>query len=83
MARHRGWGFLSDDRAARRQVMTWSIPFSGTLGILILAIESSHLTLDEGNDLLGQMIQLGRYHSPVTDLRWLINHSGEFGHRTQ
>jgi predicted nucleic acid-binding protein len=74
IARQRGWGFLTDDRAARRQAFEWGIPVSGTLGILLLAVEDGHIRVDEGNALLRDMIQQARYHSPVTDLSVLLRY---------
>ncbi|CAN5432710.1 DUF3368 domain-containing protein [soil metagenome] len=70
IARQRGWGFLTDDRAARKQA--WEIVFSGTLGILVLAIQDRHINLDDGNILLQTMIQRANYRSPVTDLQALL-----------
>jgi predicted nucleic acid-binding protein len=72
IARQRGWGFLTDDRAARQQAFEWGIPVSGTLGVLLLAVEDGRVTVDEGNALLRSMVQQARYHSPVTDLSVLL-----------
>jgi predicted nucleic acid-binding protein len=72
IARQRGWGFLTDDFAARQQAVEWGIPISGTLGVLLLAIEDGRITVDEGNALLQCMVQQARYRSPVTDLRVLL-----------
>lgn len=72
LARHRGWGFLTDDRAARAQAQSWGVPFSGTLGVLILAIQDGRLTLEDGNTLLRGMVQRANYRSPVSDLQQLL-----------
>ena len=74
IARQRSWGFLTDDRAARQQAFEWGIPVSGTLGILLLAVEDGHIKVDEGNALLRDMILQARYHSPVTDLSVLLRY---------
>jgi len=72
IARQRGWGFLSDDRTARRQAVAWNIPLSGTLGVLSLAVQDGRLDIDRGNILLGEMIKRANYRSPTTDLKLLL-----------
>lgn len=72
IAHQRGWGFLTDDRAARKQAQAWQIPVSGTLGILVLAIQDALLTVEDGNAILQAMIQHAKYRSPVTDLAQLL-----------
>lgn len=72
IARNRRWGFLTDDRLARRQAEVWNLPFSGTMGLLLLAVQDKLLALDEGNQLLQQMIAVARYRAPHTDLRLFL-----------
>lgn len=72
IARQRGWGFLTDDRAARQQAQLWNIPLSGTIGVLLLAIQDGRLSVGEGNSLLQAMINKACYRSPTTDLRQLL-----------
>jgi len=72
IARQRSWGFLTDDRAARQQAQLWGIPLSGTLGVLLLAIQDGRLSVDEGHALLRAMIDKAHYRSPTTDLRQLL-----------
>lgn len=72
IARQRGWGFLSDDWAARQQARTWEIPLSGTLGVLLLAVQDDRLTLEAANAVLAAMIKQAHYRSPVTDLAELL-----------
>jgi predicted nucleic acid-binding protein len=69
IARHRGWHFLTDDRAARGYAEQSGVACSGTLGLLRYAVKSGHLTLEEGNELLAGMVARARYRSPVNDLR--------------
>lgn len=57
----------TDDRAARRLATKRGIKLTGTVGILVRLVREGHLTLESGNDLLGQMIKL-RYRSPVERL---------------
>ncbi len=73
IARERGWAFLSDDRAARNQAKRWGIPITGTLGILLMAVQSERLTIDSANTVLWRMIDQANYHSPVSDLRSLLH----------
>ncbi|PKO22404.1 MAG: hypothetical protein CVU38_09625 [Chloroflexi bacterium HGW-Chloroflexi-1] len=72
IARQRRWGFLSDDRAARQKALAWDIPLSGTLGVLLLAIQDGRLTIGAGNTLLREMIVSGNYRSPTHDLALLL-----------
>ena len=72
IARQRGWGVLTDDRAARRQAYRWRIPLAGTIGILLLAVQDNRLSLDEGNVLLRRMIVQAHYRSPTEDLGSLL-----------
>ena len=73
IARNRHWGFLTDDKAARLQANEWNIPFSGTLGILTLAVENGLLTLADGNELLRAMRIRANYRSPIDDLSLLLS----------
>lgn len=75
IARQRGWGFLTDDRAARRQAQQWKIPISGTLGVLVLTVQDARLTVHEANALLMAMIVKAHYRSPVSDIGDLLAHS--------
>jgi len=72
IARQRGWDFLSDERAARRQAEKWNVPVSGTLGVLVTAIQQSRLSPDAANAVLQTMLDRANYRTPVTDLRLLL-----------
>ncbi|HDN79832.1 MAG: DUF3368 domain-containing protein [Chloroflexi bacterium] len=72
IALHRKWGFLTDDRAARRHADRLKARYSGTLGILLLAIKKGHLSLKEADELLKQMVMKARYRSPVDSLEALV-----------
>lgn len=72
LARQRGWDFLSDDRAARRQAAQWNIRVSGTLGILVAAVQDGLLPLIEANALLQMMVAKANYRAPLTDLSLLL-----------
>jgi predicted nucleic acid-binding protein len=71
IAQHRGWLFLTDDKAARRQAGARMAIVSGTLGCLILGIERNLWSLSQANEWLEQIIRAG-FHSPVADLSALI-----------
>lgn len=62
---------VSDDADARGAAKRLGIVVSGTLGVLVLAVRRSLLTLAEANELLGNMIDAG-YRSPMTRLDDLI-----------
>jgi len=72
IARQRGWGLLSDDRSVRQQAQTWNIPLSGTLGVLLLAIQDGRLTVETGNALLRAMVEHANYRTPTLDLAILL-----------
>lgn len=67
LAKHRGWLVLTDDRTARKKLPQEGLEFTGTLGILKLAVENGLLTLEEGNSLLKAMIR-NSYYSPYEAL---------------
>ncbi|MBI5351706.1 MAG: DUF3368 domain-containing protein [Chloroflexi bacterium] len=71
VAKHRQGLFVTDDRKARQVALELAIKVTGTLGILVVAIERKKCTLKDANDTLAKMIQLG-YHSPVDDLKELL-----------
>jgi len=71
IALHRKWGFLTDDRAARRYADRLKVPYSGTLGILLLAIRKGVLPLEKADELLRQMVDRAKYRSPVDSLEIL------------
>ena len=72
IATHRHWGFLTDDRAARRYANTLGVEISGTLGVLVHAVKRNSVTLSEANELLAQMIRRARYHAPISDISALL-----------
>lgn len=71
VAARRGYRVLTDDRDAREMAQQMGIPISGTLGILLLLIEQSSLTVTQADSLLNQLIILG-YRSPVASLSELL-----------
>jgi predicted nucleic acid-binding protein len=73
MALARGWRFMTDDRAARHKAHQLAVPYSGTLGLLRYAVQTGTLTLVEANALLGAMVALARYHSPIDDISLLLD----------
>jgi predicted nucleic acid-binding protein len=68
---NRGGLFISDDRKARQVAMEMGVIVSGTLGILVVAVEREIIPIDEANLLLAQMIEHG-YRSPVINLNNLL-----------
>ena len=71
IAKVRGWGFLTDDRKARRITQEQGIKLSGTLGILKSAVIRDVLTVGEADNLLGEMIRCG-YRSPYASINQLM-----------
>ncbi len=71
MAMNRKCRVLTDDRDARELARNLRIPLSGTLGALVRLIDIKHVSYDEANSLLGQMISAG-YHSLITSLEEIL-----------
>ena len=63
--------FVTDDRKARQVALDLGVKVTGTLGILVVAVERQIITIDEANQYLAQMIRNG-YRSPVDDLSNLL-----------
>ena len=73
IAHSRGWLFLTDDLAARREAKARQIPVSGTLGCLALGVENALWSLGDANSWLAAMIDAG-FYSPMRDLAQLLDH---------
>ncbi|MEZ4556281.1 MAG: hypothetical protein R2854_07475 [Caldilineaceae bacterium] len=71
VARTEGHRVFTDDRDARRFAIQLQVPISGTLGILVLAVDKGILTLEEGDHYLGHMIEAG-YRAPFATLVTLL-----------
>jgi predicted nucleic acid-binding protein len=67
VASQRGWAFLTDDARARAAASDCQVLVSGTLGILLKAVENELLSMEEADTLLNGMIEAG-YHSPYASL---------------
>jgi len=67
LAIHRGQKLLTDDLSVRKYAQRCGVPISGTIGVLVLGIRNSLLSLEEGNRLLDQMISKG-YYAPFFKL---------------
>ncbi len=61
----------SDDLHARRVATRQGAKTTGTVGLLVMAIEADLLSLDQANALLAAMIAAG-YRSPVASLDTLV-----------
>jgi len=67
LARNRSYAFLTDDRVVRREARRLGIPLSGTIGVLKTLVDERHISLEEADKTLQQMIVLG-YRSPFESL---------------
>ena len=67
IALHRKASILTDDLDARRFAQQGSISVSGSIGILVKAIDRGQLSVEQGNHLLHLMIAKG-FYSPVETL---------------
>jgi predicted nucleic acid-binding protein len=70
-AQERGWLFLTDDRAARTIANQVGVNVTGTIGVLLIAIEQGQFSHQTADSLLGGMIANG-YFSPVQSLAELL-----------
>ena len=70
VVKNRGGLFVTDDRKARQAALEMGVKVTGTLGILVVAVERKVIPIDEANRLLAQMIAYG-YRSPINNLNSL------------
>jgi predicted nucleic acid-binding protein len=63
----RGWSLATDDRAARRAARAAGVAITGSVGILLSAVQAGVITRHEGNQLLQEMRRLG-YRFPIDTL---------------
>lgn len=59
VAANRAGLFVTDGRKARQVALEWGVKFTGTLGILVVAVERKIIVLDEANRYLARMIGNG------------------------
>jgi predicted nucleic acid-binding protein len=71
VAEARGCLVLTDDRAARKLADSLDVRVSGTIGVLVRLVDSSHISVQEADGLLKAMVRAG-YRSPVATLTGLI-----------
>jgi predicted nucleic acid-binding protein len=72
VVKSRGGLFVTDDRKARQIALQMGVKVTGTLGILVVAVERKLISIDDANHLLAQMIEYG-YRSPVNNLSNLFS----------
>ena len=63
--------FVTDDRKARQVAVEMGLKVTGTLGILVVAVERQFIKFSEAESLLAQMIEYG-YRSPIDELSKLF-----------
>ncbi|KCZ70981.1 putative nucleic acid-binding protein, contains PIN domain [Candidatus Methanoperedens nitroreducens] len=68
---HRKVSILTDDFDARRFAQRTGIPVSGTIGVLVNAVDRGIISKEEGNELLNRMIEKG-FYSPFETLDQLL-----------
>lgn len=68
---HRNGVVATDDRAARLHCGERGLPVTGTIGILMALCRDSVLSVDQADQILGQMIQQG-FYSPVQTIGCLL-----------
>jgi predicted nucleic acid-binding protein len=64
LARHRGFVFACDDRAARKEAALCGVKLTGTVGILIKAVRVGEIDLRKANGILKKMVSHG-FYAPV------------------
>lgn len=67
-----GWSFASDDLDARRAATSISVPLTGTVGILLRAVQRDIVSLAAADTMLDLMIAAG-YYAPVARISDIIN----------
>jgi len=59
---------VTDDDPARRRAGKLGVEVTGSLGILVRAIEQDWLTVNEADEKLARWIDESGYHSPVASI---------------
>ena len=72
VAVHRQGLLVTDDLDARNAAREQHVPVTGTLGVLVACVRQGHLSRQQANALLSDMIAAG-FRSPVTDLSQLLD----------
>ena len=72
VAVHRQGLLVTDDLDARNAAREQHVPVTGTVGVLIACVRQGHLSRQQANALLSDMIAAG-FRSPVTDLSQLLD----------
>ena len=67
VALKRGAPLLTDDLLARKMARRQGVVLSGTIGVMVGLVESSRLSLSDGNAVLAKMIEAG-YFAPFSQL---------------
>ena len=67
VARHRGYVFACDDRAARKEAALCGVRLTGTVGILIKSVKMGEVNLRNANGILKKMVEQG-FYAPVERL---------------
>lgn len=67
----RRWALATDDRAARTAARTAGVNLTGSVGILIVAVQSGSITRQEGDQLVQEMRHHG-YRFPLESLESLL-----------
>ncbi len=67
----RSWALATDDRAARQAARSAGVLLTGSVGILIAAVQANVLTREEADKLLGDMRRQGFYF-PTKSLNGLV-----------
>lgn len=73
VAKNRGLTFASDDMAARREAALLNVPLTGTIGILVRAVNSRIITPQRGEIILTNMKEHG-FYAPVESLKKIVKH---------
>jgi predicted nucleic acid-binding protein len=71
IAKERGWIFLTDDDKARRIAKQLGVRLSGTIGVLVTAIEDKIISKSEAEKIHQDMMDNG-YHSPISSLSEIV-----------
>ncbi len=71
VAKNRGLTFASDDLVARREALLLNVPLTGTVGILIRAVNNKVINLHRGETILSRMKEHG-FYTPIESIGALI-----------
>lgn len=69
---HRGGTAATDDRPARRLARAQDVPVTGSIGVLVHAIQAGELSSRTADQWIDRWVEVAGYYSPVDSIEELL-----------